>query len=826
MDMNEYIDKCHQYLMKTPERLADYQQSKLITSDTVRRYRIGYDLAEGRYTIPITSIVGDVINIRKYKINPEPGIPKYINIKGSHNYLFPVANALNCTELYITEGEHDALTLIQAGLPAITQTAGAAGWDDAWNELFTDKTIVIVYDNDQPGREGAVKLREKLAGYANEIHDIILPVKDVNDYFKAGNGKDDFISLVEAYREYKDTSITKAMDAALYDKRIQFEGIVVGKDLSPYLVPKEVIASCGANMDQRKCRSCSFSVLGRRTIIKKFLYDTHKSDILRFINSSNRVVEDSIRTAFSIVPKQVCRAPVIEIKSRQNVEMVELIPQIDYSSDANEYSLRTGFYFGKDISTNQAYVCQGTCYTHPKTQQGTFLIKKATGVTDSISRFELTPEIKEKLKIFQPDNSDVVSILKKIESIYNDLSYNVTKIYGRDDLIVATLLTYHSVLSFSFLGLPLRKSWLECCIVGDTETGKTDTIQHLVQHFRAGEFITSAENTTLAGLLGALQQTSSGRWTVTWSKIPLNDKGLIVLDEADRICESGIVSQLSGVRSSGVAELVKVQAQRTTARTRILWIANPLWGRMTEHNFGIETVKELFKNQQDIRRIDFVVGCSKEQIRDEEINKVREKTFDHVFTSELCHLSIMRAWNVKPENVKFCDDAVEKILKLSIEWGQKYSADIPIMLGSGVKNKLARLSVALATMLYSTTTGDDVIVTEAHVAYIRLYLESLYDLKPLSFHEYSLQKNRFKQLYDKEELDLIIRTVAVVDELLENNGLTSHDVEDIFDVDRDGARSIICKLRRFGAIKKVYQYYKKSKSFIEYLQARKRELRS
>ena len=101
----------------------------------------------------------------------------------------------------------------------------------------------------------------------------------------------------------------------------------------------------------------------------------------------------------------------------------------------------------------------------------------------------------------------------------------------------------------------MGKGWLECAIVGDTRTGKTETFKNINAHYRTGDFITSGENTTRAGILGGAQQIN-GRWILTWGKIPRNDGGLVGIDEADELRET--IAKLSGVRSSGYAEIVTI----------------------------------------------------------------------------------------------------------------------------------------------------------------------------------------------------------------------------------------------------------------------------
>ena len=66
-------------------------------------------------------------------------------------------------------------------------------------------------------------------------------------------------------------------------------------------------------------------------------------------------------------------------------------------------------------------------------------------------------------------------IHQKLTEIYKDLTNNVTGIVDRQSLHLAYDLVYHSVLSFNFDGVLLKKGWVECLAVGDTKCGKTVT---------------------------------------------------------------------------------------------------------------------------------------------------------------------------------------------------------------------------------------------------------------------------------------------------------------------------------------------------------------
>ena len=476
---------------------------------------------------------------------------------------------------------------------------------------------------------------------------------------------------------------------------------------------------------------------------------------------------------------------------------------------------------------NQGYLFKGTTWADPISQLGLHLVTDMKEARDNIGKFELTDEIKKQIKIFQPKDNSIPSIKKKLKDIYNDFTYNVTKMYERIPIIMAVDIVYHSVLHFKFLDRVIKKGWLECVIIGDTKCGKSETAEQLTRHFRAGEFITSGEHTSRAGLLGGEQQTKRGSWHVTWGKLVMNNKGELTLDEADELKAKGIIGQLSGVRSSGVAELVQIQSQKAMAQTRIIWITNPLQGkRMGEFNYGVESIREIFETQQDISRIDFAVAVSGEDVDNNIINTRHKEKYPHKYTTEICHNSVMFAWSREVHHIKFTKDAEDLILKLATTFGERYSPDIPLIVGAEMRIKLARLSVALAARLNSVdSTGENVRITANLVFVAADMLEENYNNKVMGYLDFSEQKKRERDIGDTALVDKRLEDPEVISLLLDHSKFQFRDLKDIFNMEKGDLDSLIAYMRKNRIIRKQHSYYIKTPAFIFHLKKKQAELK-
>src|SRR6056297_4091570 len=161
---------------------------------------------------------------------------------------------------------------------------------------------------------------------------------------------------------------------------------------------------------------------------------------------------------------------------------------------------------------------------------------------------------------------------------------------------------------------------------------------------------------------------------------------------------------MSGVRSSGVAEITKIQTEKTHSRTRLLWISNSRDGRpLKEYGFGIWAIKKLIGKSEDIARFELAVACASEDVPMSEINKKMELhgKVKHQYKWNLCKDLILWGWSRKKEDVEFDKDAIQLILDLATEMGEQYSSKIPLVEGANQRIKLARLAISVAVRTFS-----------------------------------------------------------------------------------------------------------------------------
>lgn len=157
----------------TGRRARDYLISRGLDAHTLIQHRIGYVDApysgdenfKGMISIPYFTAWGDFLGFRFRNLDTGP---KYLSPTGAKPHLYNMGALLH-NQVWLTEGEFDALVLTQAGYPAIG-TPGVSAFKPAWKWLFAymDR-VTICFDGDKPGREAAHRVSRLLAGVVDDV---------------------------------------------------------------------------------------------------------------------------------------------------------------------------------------------------------------------------------------------------------------------------------------------------------------------------------------------------------------------------------------------------------------------------------------------------------------------------------------------------------------------------------------------------------------------------------------------------------------------------------------------------------------------------------
>lgn len=137
---------------------------------------------------------------------PDPEHPKQwiYNLKGIQPIIYNlpaiIKASLEKKVVIIVEGEKDAETLINLGFIATCNSGGAGKFPASCVNYFLGCGVVIIPDNDEPGKKHADKVANMLLKVAREIRIIELPAnfKDVTDYINAGYTVSNLTNIIKS----------------------------------------------------------------------------------------------------------------------------------------------------------------------------------------------------------------------------------------------------------------------------------------------------------------------------------------------------------------------------------------------------------------------------------------------------------------------------------------------------------------------------------------------------------------------------------------------------------------------------------------------------
>ena len=807
----------HSALVSNEAALRWLKERRGLSMESITRFQLGYE--NGRlYTIPVRSEAGEIWNVRFYNPNPQGETRKIWSEPGygSPARLFPI-NILNSDpeEIIIGEGEWDVILALQFGYDAVTRTGAADVWDNAWGEWFTGRKVYLCHDRDKKGQKADGLVARGLHRIA-DVRMVELPYPIVE---KHGQDLTDFLleneptALRQLMDEAKPYGKPRARESAVetvtvldtFDARRVGEPVRVittirGRKEPGYTIPKKMHMVCTQDAGN-KCTSCPLNAASGDAHV---VIEPDDPVVLALIDASTEKVYQELASAYG-VPSGRCVKLQQEVEEHQAVEILFGRPALDHTEgnerdSAGDYKNIKLTSVGKhDTASNNTVSAVGSLQPSPRSQGNEFLVHEIEVLETSVDKFVIDKESVALMKRFQTSGKP----LNKLAEINKSLAEHVTKIHGRPEMHALMDLTFHSVLSFNFAGETIPRGWIESLIVGDTGTGKSSAASRLVQHYGGGEVI-NCEAATFAGVVGGVQQLGGKDWAVTWGAIPINDRRLVVLDEVSGLSHEDI-GGMSDVRSRGQAKLTKVVQDTTWARVRQIWMGNPREATMDRFTYGVDALKPLIGNAEDIARFDMAMAVTKFDVPAEVIN-TRSEGGEFKYTEDACHTLLMWAWTRKPDQVIWSDDAEVRVFDAANEMGKLYVEDPPLVLASSVRLKIARIAVAMAARLFSTDAKHEcVVVKKEHVDGAVQFLNLIYGMTAFGYRERSRERlaDRHEAISKKEEVKQYLLGRPALAKFLRGTGkFRRQDVEEILNYSREEANGVINSLWEARMVRK------------------------
>lgn len=701
------------------EGALEYLETKRgISMETIQRFGLGWD--GKRYAMPVYDEAGVLRNIRCYSPVLESKIINWPG-HGSPPRLYPLNVLLaDPKTVVLCEGELDALLANQQGIPTVTGTGGVKStgkWRGDWSEWFRDKVVYVCFDSDRDGNINARRVVAKLKRFTKKISIIELP-------FPMGSGKDltDFILEGGNYPKLRKLGKTPAAAkrAAPRYHRTEYEDLRKGSSIEKHLeveatlsslfrtqmsLPMKLKADCNMDWDPKRCSICPMNALNGKMVHNVERDHNLHMDIMGIGKSEER--DRRFKRVMNI--PQNCSMVTVGTEN-----MTAWDSEIRNGSNLQEQSFPTLIFTdGEPPDINHLYKFDGMPFVSPQGGRTIFIAHKFESARQDLDNFEPDQDsadlAREWIGKFE-GNPD-----EQIEAIAKRFETHVTMIYGQRFLHMAMDIVYHSILNFKFGRKLVGRGWMEALAVGDTRSGKSTTAQNLQELYGYGQ-LRSGENTTVAGLLGGVEKraglTRDGAWAVTAGELPLCDRRLLVIDEAQGLDVSHI-GQMSDVRSRGIVEIQKIRTMKVDARVRLIWLGN---GRKPNYKFGVDALSDQMGAPEDLARVDIPLYVSGD-IGVEELAKTRLHSRSLPQEEiDVIQWIVLWAWSRRPDQVHFSQNAEEAVHDLSMSLADEFAAvKIPILPTLEARIRLARMAVAVAARLFSSPDGHTLSVKGSHV---------------------------------------------------------------------------------------------------------------
>ena len=511
------------------------------------------------------------------------------------------------------------------------------------------------------------------------------------------------------------SSLTKIENPELTRKTVKVNAIIASNTIS-YNIPRRVLAKCRIKDNDHHCnKQYEFNIPINEKAGFVDIVDTQRFRILqqksqwKFKQSCDVIIEE-LET--STLKKLRIRPIVTILTENEEGKIVD--------EEGNEYKHYDIYLEQNQVQSLEAgkeIEIVGTVIPDPKSQRITLIANKVEKIEDADYNTDNIKKLREQYR-------KLGSVKKIIE--WQTIEFEkFSKINKRYNITKAGLLTFFSPIVFEFEGKRIN-GWMKSIIIGDSTTGKSETMRMLLILLKSGQMITG-ETASVVGLTATASQSSNNQWFVEWGALPLNDRRLLVIDGAHRLTSEQWAS-LAETERTGIINIQKAGKGQAKARTRQIKIMNPV----SEDRKSTRPMKTLYYPIQSIINTLQLQSIARQDlaifVMDDVKSKDRNKRNGLNHSPILNYLSdlLKLVWNQKFD-IKIEEEAIDEILLKATELENKFKTeDIPLITNDQ-KYKLARLSVSLASLCCSFNDDfTELRVLKEHVDCVSDFIDSEY----------------------------------------------------------------------------------------------------
>lgn len=186
-----------------PQALEYLTSLRGLTHETIKHFKLGYDIERGAIAIPIFK-GNELINF-KYRYLESGGEKsgRYTSERDAETWVFnedAIEDGKRKGGILIVEGEIDCMSAWQMGIKnVVAPSAGAQSYGPWLEQIDKIKRIYIAFDNDDAGKKAGENMAERLG--SERCYRVVWPDKDAND-FLLRHPQDDIKDLIKEAKPF------------------------------------------------------------------------------------------------------------------------------------------------------------------------------------------------------------------------------------------------------------------------------------------------------------------------------------------------------------------------------------------------------------------------------------------------------------------------------------------------------------------------------------------------------------------------------------------------------------------------------------------------
>ena len=784
----------HQSLLNNPDTIRKLHELK-ISDSVIKELKLG--LIQNFLATPVF-VNGELLNVARYNINKVPNKAKVMynaNSKSGDIVPFDIwvkdpKNTLIC------EGEKDMLIARSHGFNAITLTGGSqASLKKEYLQYFKNKNVNIVYDNDDAGKTGALKLYKDLKDYANvnitDISSVCAEKKeDIGDFFvKYNKTREDLINLLQnnSYKPSEESlknvsskntiklsKVSENVKNSILKTSVKSSFQIIATSTDTYAIPEYAIFTLKKGLENEE--------IDDNPTRTWFLKDS-PGDFLELMEGKVKTKDiPNLLASICGLSSKWRATHKLELGKLKTIYKCVVTDEVtDKDEKSNETTIDLYSFVPLDIGN--IYEITYKLFPHPKEGQ------KIIAMANEIKQTEYT---------FDKNNNDYINSLNKFK-VTTTIKDKVNELYESARCHIAPYLNkniwFLSELVFnSPLDITYKKEIrgaLDVFILGDTRTGKSETTKALKELYDFGDIV-PLKTATLASLVGGtderLKKTKLG-------VLPRHHKELIIMEEFSG-APMDFIKTLTEIRSSNMIKIYRIAGElQAPCKLRMITISNPMSingksMQLASYPNGIEPLSELIRNPEDIARYDAFMLVPHVNHLTNPFNSVVNENYK----IDKVHYENKTKWirSLGAKNVVIDNELGSYIFDKSIELNNKYMCSFTVF-GSETDKKIARFSSALACLLCNTDDYEHVKVTKDHVDFVVSFIESLYNNKVFRLLEFSNEEKSFNVVVDEDTAllnEMYPKNVTLIDFLANNSRIGRNELITMSGLDRDAFNKI------------------------------------